>query len=103
MAQCVCLPEPPLHLPSCVWRVAGLQAVAVARQHPVYKLRTADMTCMNLSDLAVYNVRRLFANSGEEFMDLRKQRANQSDNNNNNSTGRRRRVANALMEPEPSI
>ena len=75
--------------------------MAVARHHPVYKLRTADVTCMDLSDLAVYNVRRLFANSGEEFMDLRKQRANMNDDSNSN--GRRRRVANALMEPEPSI
>lgn len=40
-------------------------AVAASAEYPAYKLRTADVTCAALSDLTVYNIRRLFANSGE--------------------------------------
>ncbi|GLI71252.1 hypothetical protein VaNZ11_016375 [Volvox africanus] len=50
-------------------------AVAVSPDHPAYKLRSADVTVASLDQLTVYNLRRLFANSGDEFMDLRKQRS----------------------------
>jgi hypothetical protein len=51
---------------------SSLRAVAVAGRHPGYRLGTADLTCGTLGDLTVYNLRRLFANSGHELMDLRK-------------------------------
>ncbi|KAG2436004.1 hypothetical protein HYH02_011717 [Chlamydomonas schloesseri] len=65
-------------------------AVPVSPDYPAYKLRGADVTVARLSDLTVYNLRRLFANSGEEFMDLRKQRSDDKPAN-------RRRVASAML------
>ena len=50
-----------------------LQAVAVQGTYPAWKLRQADVTCSSLTELTVYNLRRLFANSGNEHMDLQKQ------------------------------
>ena len=41
--------------------------------YPAWKLRQADVTCSSLTELTVYNLRRLFANSGNEFMDYQKQ------------------------------
>lgn len=41
-------------------------------QHKGYQLKQADLTCASLDDLTVYNLRRLFANKGSEFMDHRK-------------------------------
>jgi HAD superfamily hydrolase (TIGR01509 family) len=49
-----------------------MKAVAIQGFHPGYALKQADLTCSSLGDLSVYNVRRLFANRGSEFMDLRK-------------------------------
>ena len=51
---------------------ATMRAVAVAGVHAGHQLRTADLTCVTLSELTVYNLRRLFANDGEQMMDLRK-------------------------------
>ncbi|KXZ47777.1 hypothetical protein GPECTOR_33g659 [Gonium pectorale] len=65
-------------------------AVAVSPANPVYRLRSADVTVASLSDLTVYNLRRLFANAGDEFMDLRKQRTDDKPPN-------RRRVASAML------
>ncbi|KAG2497495.1 hypothetical protein HYH03_004647 [Edaphochlamys debaryana] len=70
-----------------------MKAVAVAGlspEYPAYKLRSADVTVARLSDLTVYNLRRLFACAGDEFMDLRKQRSD-------DKPGNRRRVASAMM------
>ena len=50
----------------------SIKAVAVTGVHAGYQLRTADLTCGNLGELTVYNLRRLFANVGNELMDLRK-------------------------------
>ena len=55
---------------------ASLRAVAVVGKYAGYQLRSADLTCASLGELAVYNVRRLFANAGQEFMDLRKANSN---------------------------
>ncbi|GLC42989.1 hypothetical protein PLESTB_000279100 [Pleodorina starrii] len=65
-------------------------AVAVSPDYPAYKLRSADVTVASLDQLTVYNLRRLFANAGDEFMDLRKQRSDDKPRNT-------RRVANALL------
>ncbi len=35
-------------------------------------LQTADLSVGSLSELAVYNIRRLFANRGSEFMSLQR-------------------------------
>ena len=49
-----------------------LQAVAIQGAHPGYRLKQADLTCCNMMELSVYNLRRLFANRGNEFMDADK-------------------------------
>ncbi|GAB4824176.1 hypothetical protein N2152v2_011222 [Parachlorella kessleri] len=50
-----------------------MKAVAIQGPLPGYQLKNADLTCSSLGELTVYNLRRLFANRGAEFMDLRKQ------------------------------
>ena len=49
-----------------------MQAVAIQGAHPGYRLKQADVTCSNMMELSVYNLRRLFANKGAEFMDADK-------------------------------
>ncbi len=66
------------------------QAVAIQGAHRGYQLKSADLTCSSLSDLSVYNLRRLFANRGFEFMDIGKQ-------NVPGETGKRK-IRNALQE-----
>lgn len=64
--------------------------MAKAPDYPAYKLRSADVTVASLDQLTVYNLRRLFANAGDEFMDLRKQRSDDRPRN-------KRRVASAML------
>ena len=52
-----------------------IQAVAVLGRHKGYQLKQADLTCSSLDELSVINIRRLFANRGNEFMDLSTQKA----------------------------
>lgn len=47
------------------------QAVAVQGRH----LKQADLSVGSLSELAIYNIRRLFANRGSEFMALQQKAA----------------------------
>ena len=58
---------------------ASMRAVAVQGCHPGYKLHTADGVVQSLAELTVYNLRRLFANVGNEMMDLRKAVASNDD------------------------
>lgn len=46
-----------------------MKAVAVQGYFKGYQLKQADVTCASLDELTVYNLRRLFANRGCEFMD----------------------------------
>ncbi|KAK9816620.1 hypothetical protein WJX72_002844 [[Myrmecia] bisecta] len=73
-----------------------MKAVALHGAHRGYQLQQADLTCSSLTELTVYNVRRLFANKGSEFMDLRHQQASQL-------AGRRgrwpARITNAVCDP----
>eukprot|EP00887_Chlorella_sp_A99_P000305 scaffold13.g305.t1 len=50
-----------------------MRAVAVMGAQPAFRLENADLTCSSLAQLSVYNIRRLFSNRGESFMDLRRQ------------------------------
>ncbi len=50
-----------------------MKAVAVLGAYPAYELKEADLTCANLEELSIYNVRRLFAMDGDNFMDLKKE------------------------------
>lgn len=50
-----------------------MKAVAVRTLYRGYHLKAADLTCGSMADLSVYNMRRLFAMRGAEFMDFRKQ------------------------------
>jgi len=52
---------------------ASMKAVAVMGVHRGYELIQADLTVANMSELAIMNIRRLFATSGHEFMDHQKQ------------------------------
>ncbi len=54
-----------------------MKAVAVQSPFKAYELKAADLTCASLAELSVYNVRRLFANVGAEFMDLMQQKNSQ--------------------------
>ncbi len=48
-----------------------MQAVAVRRR----QFRQADLSVVSLSELAVYNIRRLFANQGSDFMSRQRETA----------------------------
>merc|ERR1711924_535835 len=50
-----------------------MKAVAVLGAYPAYELKEADLTCSNLEELSIYNVRRLFAMDGDNFMVLKKE------------------------------
>lgn len=52
-----------------------MKAVAVVGEYKHYDLKHADLTCSNLRELSLINVRRLFAMVGENFMDLKKEEA----------------------------
>lgn len=69
-----------------------LQAVAVQGAHKAYHLQAADLTCSAMSELSVYNVRRLFANKGYEAMDLRQHIVGNTNN------PRKRRIGNAVID-----
>eukprot|EP00798_Chlamydomonas_sp_ICE-L_P019750 gene19750-26442_t len=56
-----------------------MKSIAVCNSYPAYQLKQADVTCGALDELAVYNIRRLFAQQGAEFMDVKQQ---QSGNKN---------------------
>ncbi|GMH32602.1 hypothetical protein BSKO_00436 [Bryopsis sp. KO-2023] len=51
-----------------------MKAVAVHGDFKGYQLKQADLTCSTLNELSVYNLRRLFANRGWEFMDTIKEK-----------------------------
>ena len=70
------------------------QAVAVQGAHKGYHLQAADLTCSAMSELSVYNVRRLFANRGYEAMDLRHQFVGKKP-----TSTRWAKIANAVMDP----
>jgi hypothetical protein len=76
-----------------------LQAVAVRSLHRTYQLKAADLTCTSMSDLSVYNMRRLFAMRGSEFMDVRKQGAGQQEHKQHGGRWKRfRTLRNATIE-----
>lgn len=75
----------------------SMKAVAVARPggHTAgWQLRSADVTVTSFSQLSLYNVRRLFANTGYEVGDLCKEVSGKKPN--------KPRVRNATADPEPS-
>lgn len=49
-----------------------MRAVALVGQCTAPQLSNADLTILNFLELTIYNLRRLFANKGNEFMDLKK-------------------------------
>ena len=69
-----------------------VQVVAVQGAHKGYHLQAADLTCSAMSELSVYNVRRLFANRGYEAMDLRQHIVGTSDK------PKKRRIGNAVID-----
>ena len=77
-----------------IYILHDVQAVAVQGAHKGYQLQAADLTCSSLSELSVYNVRRLFANRGYEAMDLRHQFVGKKP-----TEGRWPKIANAVIDP----
>ena len=63
--------------------------------HSMYELGIADVTVGRMDELTVYNIRRLFANVGSEFMDLTLEFVGDMENPNG-----RRRIVNGLMEED---
>lgn len=55
-----------------------MRAVAVIGRCTAPQLRAADLTVGSLDEMSVYNIRRLFSNRGNEFMDLNKKRAEEA-------------------------
>lgn len=51
-----------------------MKTVAMLGDYKGYQLKQADLTCAHMDQLSVYNLRRLFANRGGEFMDTRKEK-----------------------------
>ncbi len=72
-----------------------MQAVAVQGLRPGYQLGQADLRCSNLSELSIYNIRRLFANRGADFMDLKKAVNSKQGSSGN---GRRWRTASGTID-----
>ncbi|GAX74726.1 hypothetical protein CEUSTIGMA_g2173.t1 [Chlamydomonas eustigma] len=68
-----------------------MKAVAVCSAYPAYNLKTADLTVPRLSELTVYNIRRLFAAQGTDFMEYCRQT---SDDLNKN---KKKRITNATI------
>lgn len=68
-----------------------MKAVAVCTAYPAYQLKQADLTVARLSDLTVYNMRRLFASQGSEFMEYCKQVSNE------NNKAKKRRTINGTI------
>ncbi len=79
-----------LLLSVCPW---CLQAVAVQGVNKGYQLKAADLTVGQLSELSVYNVRRLFANRGSEFMSRQLQHVGSGS-----GPVRKARIANAVFD-----
>ncbi|KAL3162902.1 hypothetical protein ABBQ32_009347 [Trebouxia sp. C0010 RCD-2024] len=71
-----------------------MKAVAIQGAHKGYHLQAADLTCSAMSELSVYNVRRLFANRGYEAMDLRHQFVEKKP-----KATRWAKIANAVLDP----
>ena len=70
-----------------------MRAVALMGGHTAPQLRAADLTIGAMTELSVVNIRRLFANRGAEFMDLKKKRM---------SSPPRRRIRHATDNPPQS-
>ncbi|KAG1659696.1 hypothetical protein FOA52_004335 [Chlamydomonas sp. UWO 241] len=71
-----------------------MKAVAVCSAYPAYSLKQADLTVGSLSELTVYNMRRLFATQGSEFMDVKQQQ-------NGDDGKRKRRLGLGTMDRPP--
>jgi beta-phosphoglucomutase-like phosphatase (HAD superfamily) len=67
-----------------------MKAIAVPGRFKAYQLTQADLTCTSLASLTVFNIRKLFANQGQEFMDLKHGYSNEQPPN-------RRRVTSCVI------
>lgn len=81
---------------NCTFKAVGVQGA-----YRPHQLKAADITCGSLAELSIINIRRMFANSGEELMDLRRQQAGAGEERHGHSTAggtRNRRVVSAVIE-----
>lgn len=51
-----------------------MKTIAMLGDYKGYQLKQGDLTCSSMDELSVYNLRRLFANRGGEFMDTTKEK-----------------------------
>jgi len=58
-----------------------MRAVAVVGRSTAPQLSNADLTIVDFEELTIYNLRRLFANRGSDFMDLKKAKGYDSPRN----------------------
>jgi beta-phosphoglucomutase-like phosphatase (HAD superfamily) len=49
-----------------------MRAIAIVGRSTAPQLSNADLTILNFEELTIYNIRRIFANGGSNFMDLKK-------------------------------
>eukprot|EP00210_Caulerpa_lentillifera_P001737 g1667.t1 len=68
--QCVAFDASPIGVAAS--HNVSMKTVALQGLYKGYQLKQADLTCASLDELTVYNLRRLFANKGLEFMDHKK-------------------------------
>lgn len=70
-----------------------MKAVGVLGNYRGFELKTAEVTISSMEELSVYNIRRMFANVGSEFMDLSLQVVGDGEN-----PPGRRRLTNGLVD-----
>eukprot|EP00891_Asterochloris_glomerata_P006619 jgi/Astpho2/6619/Aster-04985 len=90
-SQCVAFESSPAGLTAA--HNCTMKAVAVQGVNKGYQLKAADLTVGQLSELSVYNVRRLFANRGSEFMSRQLQHVRSGS-----GPVRKARIANAVFD-----
>eukprot|EP00899_Mesostigma_viride_P020019 jgi/Mesvir1/28018/Mv04627-RA.1 len=49
----------------------SMKSIAVLGSYKAYELQQADLTVSSMDELSIVNIRRLFANQGDELMDLK--------------------------------
>ena len=70
--QCIAFTSTPMMITAA--HNCTMKAVASVGTYKHYDLKHADVTCSDLRELTIINLRRLFASEGENFMDLKKER-----------------------------
>lgn len=68
-SKCVVFTDKPMSITA--GHEVSSKVVALIGAHPAYEIKTADQTISDFGELVVYNIRRLFSETGMEVMDLK--------------------------------